>query len=889
MITVSNDFKVAMKQPVKEIQAYLDYGDGVIRDSDDLISYKISCDSGLCKTAMRKLEAKYLGSHNLLGKWVRAVYGVRLPDGSFEYLDYGSFLVTELTVTKDTETTDIVAYDKMVNTMIPYAKLDIEYPVSLIDYTRVLCDSCGVELGNVLGTSIVELNGLGEHILTNALETHPVDIIIEGMSEQGEEPTPTSPNYITSVNLVNVNVNGESDKMPLYLHELRSLPNGTCDVRSYGKDVQYVSSHTINANAGIWHVVEVRENTTLFYIRDVFNDMVETLNNVNVMCSHLPAKQIFSNDEIGVYAHGNEYKMIYFSVPKAIGTTVDELKAWFRNNQVMVQYEMAQPIVTKIDDAIIFVTGENTVTISANITPSSVSLKYYQQGANPFNPINDWQITAAKDADGNLVDLRENIEGITYRDIFVQIAQATGSTCIIGNDDKVYFKELADTGESLTYDNLFKLKLENVYGPINSVVLARTPSEDNIYLQDEESVQANGLTEFKIENNEIIDKDRENAITSIFNALNGVSYYPFEATTEGLGWYEIADRINIVNDVGEVFNTALFNFSITVDGSVKETLKTTAETKTQTQYQYATSIAKRVKNTEVIVNKQEQYIKQLVSDVYEENGVVNEKYTQIYQDIDNIINTVQNSGGNNLLKNSVMFAYDSQNEPAEWELEDNGEHTIQVDTESLNYGGVSGHSFTLLGKKATQRVQVNIGSTYTFSTKIRKNEAGTCYVKLYNTVDEHIIEIPSGESAYYDDYELKAITPTENYYIVEFYGSEDSGATFTDNMLALGEYKTQWTQANGEVMNTQVNININGVLVKSSIYAGSYTVMSPLEFAGYSNVNGTITRVFSLNGDITDVEKLRAKAEITMSPIKIIPITEGDWQGWAFVPSTEEV
>ena len=238
-----------------------------------------------------------------------------------------------------------------------------------------------------------------------------------------------------------------------------------------------------------------------------------------------------------------------------------------------------------------------------------------------------------------------------------------------------------------------------------------------------------------------------------------------------------------------------------------------------------------------------------------------------------------------------MFAYDSDNIPTEWELAGDGTLLIQSDAESLANGGTSGHAFTLLDKISRQRVQVQTstddGNTYyTFSTKIKKNLTGSCYVKLYNTNEEHIIEIPDGESAFYTDYEIQGISPKDNYYIVEFYGSTESGATFTDNMLAVGEYKSQWTQANGEVMNTQVNINTNGVLVKSSVYLGDYTVMSPLEFAGYSNINGTITRVFSLNKDVTDVEKLNAKKEVRMIPIKVVPVTEGDLQGWAFVPST---
>lgn len=652
MIAVSNEFKETMKSPVKEIQAYLTSNNTNIRSEDDLIQFKISADSGLCKTTMRKIEAKYLGEHNLLGQWVHAGFGVRLPSGAFEYLDYGSFLVTEITYTKDTGVTTITGYDRMIRSMTKYNKLNVEYPINLYDYTVSLCAMFGM---SVLNTS--------------------------------------------------------------------------------------------------------------------------------------------------------------------------------------------------------------------------------------FNTHNDWQITQ---------ELWENIDGITYRDILQQIAQVTCTTVIITNDDKVYFKPITQTSETLTYDNMLKLKLEPIYGEINSVILSRSPQEDNIFMRDEDSIDVNGLTEWKIENNEIIDKDRDNAMTPIYNGMHGIAYYPFETSTEGLGWFEIGDNFNIVNDAGDVFNTTIFNLNITIDGSVKEILKTVAETKTQTQYQYASTIAKRVKNTEIITNKQQQYIEALVSDMYEENGVVHENFTKVFQDIDNIINSVQNSGGANLIKNSVMFAYDTDGTPKDWAV--NGDGTLQMtaSAEAMTNGSLSGHVFTLNDKKVTQTIRVKSTSEtdtnkvfYTFSTRIKKNATGSCYVKLYNSLEEHIIEIPTGTSEFYKEFTLQALLPKENYYILEFYGSTDSDATFTDNMFAVGEYKTQWQQANGEVMNTQVNINLDGVLIKSSVYLGDYTVMSPLEFAGYSNINGTVTKVFSLNKDTTLVKKLEAEDEVKMIPIKIVPITTGARQGWAFVPSTK--
>ena len=785
-----------MKQPVKEIQAFINYDENVISDSDNLISFKISCDSGLCKTAMRKLEAKYLGSHNLLGKWVKVGFGVRLPDGDFGLIDYGSFLVTELTETKDTETTSIVAYDKMVNSMVSYQKLDIEYPINLYDYTKLLCEACGLELGN-------ELFGY------NLWDIYRQKNL----------------NNITYEDTTGIYTAEDNDTREPIVYKLQQ-----CDGDAYINNTNVLKEIT---ETGIYSFTTTR---------------VENATNIRLANNGLTRE--FS---------------VFYSIPDsiAVGDTFT--------------------VTLEVIDATVGASKFKNVMLHKG----DKMLAYL-----PYNLMNVWQVSATKDADGNFIDLWENIEGITYRDIFTQIAQATASTCII-HDDKVYFKPLTDTGENLTYDNLFKLKLEALYGEINSVVLSRAQIEGEIVsLQNDESIQVNGLTEFKIESNEIIDKDRETAIIPIFDALNGVSYYPFEATTEGLGWYEIGDDITIVNDLGEEFKTSLFNYSITIDGSVKETLKTTAESKTQSQYQYANTVSKLIRNTEIIVNKQEQTIKAVVSEM---DGV-NERFSTIEQDIENINFNVQNSGGSNLIRNSVMFAYELENDivksASNWELEDDGTLTIVSDVDLQTSGGISAHGFSLSNKIVrTEKIHVKPFDElkpvyYSFSTRIKKDSAGSCYVRIYNedVGEEHIVKsLADGETSNLEEYELSALKPTGDYYIIEFYGSADSNVIFTDNMLAIGEQKSQWTQANGEVMNTQVNISLDGIVVRSDTVLGDYTVISKYEFAGYSNINGTMTKVFTLNKGRTEVQKLLVKESLEMPPLKIVPVNSGELQGWAFV------
>ena len=789
MIGVSNDFKTAMKQPVKELRAFLDAGDLVLWGNgvdgnglDDLISIKVSCESGLCKSAMRKLEAQYVGDHNLVGKWVSAGFGVKLASGTFEYLRYGSFLVSEQTVAMDTGITSIVAYDKMVNAMTAYQPLEIAYPIDLRTYTQALCSACGLELGNAY---------FGNNLLRNVTEYLWRDNA-NGYAEAGgdyikvvmpETPTQYSGVYATAVKDSLTGIQGKKVTFSFYA---KADANRTIMFQSAGEE----GYHYINLTT---------EWQRFHYVVDNFT---------------------------------------YTSPTFYCGNTLDKTPYYIKD--IMVEE-----------------TGVLT------------EYKY-------FNQMNDWMVES---------DLWLNIDGITYRDIFVQIAQATASTCLIGNDDKVYFKPLTATGEQLTYSNMLKLKLEPVYGEINSVALTRTPVDgEDVRMVDEDSVAANEMTEFCIDNNQIIDKARELAIEHLFYALKGIKYYPFETATEGLGWYEIGDYFGIVNDAGDVMPAALFNFSITLDGGIKETLKATAETKTQSQHQYATPLAKRVMNTEIVVNKQEGTIQALVGDV-------NDRFSKIYQDIDGITQSVQTSGGNNLIKNSVMFAYDNSGKPLEWDMSTGGGGiTMQSDPEALTNGGISGHSFTLHNQAVRQDVRVKVSTEtapvcYSFSARIKKDASGSCYVRIFNDTEDHYIPLGNGETAYYKEFTLTDLYPRQDRYTVEIYADAQE-ATFTDCMLNEGEHKKQWSQAIGEVMNTQVNVSVDGVLVRSSVYQGDYTVMSPLEFAGYSKVGGSVTKVFSLNKDVTYVKKLDAEDEMRMVPIKVVPVLEGDLQGWAFVPST---
>lgn len=490
-------------------------------------------------------------------------------------------------------------------------------------------------------------------------------------------------------------------------------------------------------------------------------------------------------------------------------------------------------------------------------------------------------------------NLYELIDGTTARDVIAEIAQATATTAIISGTT-LKFVAFADSGEAMTSDNLKKLKIGSHYGVINSVVLARVPQEDNITLSDESSIETNGLTEFKIANNEILDDEREELIEPIFDALNGIEFDGINAETEGHGWYEIGDVLTVSQTVDEVttdYTPYITEIHLTLEGSIKETIVCTVPDPTKTNYATAGGILKTIYNTEIKTDKQNQQIISVVEQMTQLGDDVAENYSQVIQTLEQITNTFQTTGGNNLIKNSVGYATENDDgSPTFWDVTGTGTVTANTSPESLNYGAVSGNQINLAGDspKMTQRVLVQAGGKYSIAFKVKKEATGSAVLRLTNETDNFEIVIEDSTAYLWNEMSLVALEPTLGYLDVEIESDGAIGLAITDLMMTIGDSTTVWQQASGEILNTQVALNSEGIKVKSSVYEGDFTQITPLEFAGYSSISGTQERVFGLNRDLTFTKKLEAQDQITMNPIKIVPILSGDNAGWAFVAVSGE-
>ena len=201
---------------------------------------------------------------------------------------------------------------------------------------------------------------------------------------------------------------------------------------------------------------------------------------------------------------------------------------------------------------------------------------------------------------------------VTYRDILDEISAVAGGFIKIYNKD-LYVAYPTETGEIIDESNLEKLTIGKKIGAFNSLVLARTPQEDNIIYPN--NISDNDRVSIRIENNQIMDKNREDFIVDLYNRINGLSYYVFDSTSFGFGYFEFGDIVTIKDLDGIEYKTILTNIIINTDTGIKEKQYTKETIFKETEYKYASSVEKRMTNTELIVDKQNNKIALLSQEV----------------------------------------------------------------------------------------------------------------------------------------------------------------------------------------------------------------------------------------------------------------------------------
>ena len=230
--------------------------------------------------------------------------------------------------------------------------------------------------------------------------------------------------------------------------------------------------------------------------------------------------------------------------------------------------------------------------------------------------------------------------GDTYRKVMQDIGKLAYSWIRIGWDNKCYIdfsvpSTTIEDDNKITPHNYYDLTVQNEkFGPINRVVIGMSDVEgENAYVEDGDSIAANGLCELQIMDCNITytPELRQQAITGA-SRLFGLTFVPIEINTTGHPWLLGNELIEIEKTDGTKITTIPFDRTIEYAGHIKTKLVASADTKTETEYKNPGTLETAVKQTRITVDKQNQTITQVVENVSQ----YDERITQVEQDVDSI-------------------------------------------------------------------------------------------------------------------------------------------------------------------------------------------------------------------------------------------------------------
>jgi hypothetical protein len=286
--------------------------------------------------------------------------------------------------------------------------------------------------------------------------------------------------------------------------------------------------------------------------------------------------------------------------------------------------------------------------------------------------------------------------------------------------------------------------------------------------------------------------------------------------------------------------------------------------------------------------------------------------TGTIQTADDIVTNITKSGGINLIKNSVGFAGTG----SPWVIVDGSITTIQSnELDQLGFGsgffadvGAGGH----LG----QTFSTIVGRPYTLSFWVRKEvdnaTNGQAGIDLYDGSTKLSFNGIASGGGY--TVGAGALTNTDIVYGFEPFSvtwvasqptaqiqlniGTSAKASITGIMVNEGGLAYSWQLSAGEIYNTNVIMDLNGIKVAHMDANGvetGFTVMTPDKFAGYYDVNqdgvidesiGSVDEIFRMDAENFTMKNAVAKESIVLDTVQIIKINASGHVGWAFVATS---
>lgn len=229
----------------------------------------------------------------------------------------------------------------------------------------------------------------------------------------------------------------------------------------------------------------------------------------------------------------------------------------------------------------------------------------------------------------------------TFRDVLDELSQVTASCICINENDELEIRYINETNDTIDEEFLKDINVNfgEKFGAVNTIVLSRSADSDSVYYP--ETLPENPF-EFKISDNQIMNfNDRVNYLPDIYSKLNGLEFYINDFSSTGICYYELLDRYNV--KIGDnTYSCVMLNDEINITQGLEENIYTEMPEETQTDYTKADKTDRKINQTYLIVDKQNQEIKATVQKIDETTKQMSQ-VTQTVNDFDISIKNVQKS------------------------------------------------------------------------------------------------------------------------------------------------------------------------------------------------------------------------------------------------------
>lgn len=169
-------------------------------------------------------------------------------------------------------------------------------------------------------------------------------------------------------------------------------------------------------------------------------------------------------------------------------------------------------------------------------------------------------------------------------------------------------------------DEYFKIKLkDDIFGSngINTLVLRLSQIEgENNTKVNQSNVNVDGNIEVVIEDNDFINSEtlRLLVLDNMFSQVTTFKYNPLEVEYRGFPYLELNDKVRITSDTKNYYFN-IYDFKIKYDGGLHGNLIAEGVSQVQTSNKFVSKVDKRIRNTEIKVDKVEGEITAVVSNV----------------------------------------------------------------------------------------------------------------------------------------------------------------------------------------------------------------------------------------------------------------------------------